>query len=89
MEGIDYRGYRHIIPTQAAWAYVNDIKYNYLQYFFDKKWEDTICKTYLLHLYCIVLSVPSKFNIFRFAKTHQINLSQFAKGEPETLLFLE
>ena len=69
------RGYRQIIPTQAAWAYVNDIKYKLLQSFFDKKWEDTICKTFLLHLYCIVLSVPSTFNIFRFAKTHQINLS--------------
>ena len=30
MEGIDYRGYRHIIPTQAAWAYVNDININYI-----------------------------------------------------------
>lgn len=30
------RGYRQIIPTQAAWAYVNDIKYNYYNIFLTK-----------------------------------------------------
>ena len=52
-EGIDYRGYRHITPTQAAWAYVNDIKYNYYNLFLTKNGK--ILYVRLFYCKCIVL----------------------------------
>ena len=50
-EGIDYRGYRHITPTQAAWAYVNDIKYNYYNIFLTKNGKIL----YVRLFYCIYI----------------------------------
>ena len=80
------RGYRQIIPTQAAWAYVNDIKYNYYNIFLTKNGKIL----YVRLIYCIYIVLfylyPLRSIFFRFAKIHQINFSQFAKGEPETLL---
>ncbi len=73
--GIDYRGYRHIIPTQAAWAYVNDIKYNYYNLFLTKNGKIL----YVRLFYCIYIVLfylyPLRSTFFQSAKIHQINLS--------------
>ena len=88
-EGIDYRGHRHIIPTQAAWAYVNDIKYNYYNIFLTKNGKILYVKYFYCNYIVLFYLYPLRSTFFQSAKIHQINLSQFAKGEPETLLFLE
>ena len=89
MEGIDYRGYRQIIPTQAAWAYVNDIKYNYYNIFLTKNGKILYVRLFYCNYIVLFYLYPLRSTFFQSAKIHQINLSRFAKGEPETLLFLE
>lgn len=83
------RGYRQIIPTQAAWAYVNDIKYNYYNIFLTKNGKILYVRLFYCNYIVLFYLYPLRSTFFQSAKIHQINLSQFAKGEPETLLFLE
>ena len=88
-EGIDYRGYRHITPTQAAWAYVNDIKYNYYNIFLTKNGKILYVRLFYCNYIVLFYLYPLHSIFFDIAKIHQNNISLFAKGEPETLLFLE
>ena len=83
------RGYRQIIPTQAAWAYVNDIKYNYYNIFLTKNGKILYVRLFYCNYIVLFYLYPLHSIFFDIAKIHQNNILLFAKGEPETLLFLE
>lgn len=77
-EGIDCRGYRHITPTQAAWAYVNDIKYNYYNLFLTKNGKIIIVRIF----YCnyIVCSICTLY--IQYFSTQQKYIKSTSHNSP-------